>query len=208
MNLKESFRYQNFLDNLLNSIISHFSYQKNYTVTTQEHLKSKSNTEAFDEKITVINENKLPYNNNLLMDFATDIINQKSILGNAIAKAKLSVGFDIDSSISTNKSKQVLSRVMGEMAKLKSSERIVKGTGYKFNNEGNQTAYNYDIKEVISIDFDRNKAKGISKDLIASADSVSSDIDRVMIDTDVGFSTTYNVNDTLEDALEQYISIH
>lgn len=205
MNLKEAFRYQNKLDAYFQSITSYLNYPTNIMETKQNHLRSKSNPEAANETINTTKDRKIVYPVNKLIDFAVHIIAEKSTLSEEIEKSKKNCGLNIDSAISLNKKKQELSRVFSNMANIKPTERTVQGRANKFNVEGNQVSYTYDIEEVSTIDFDRNKVKSLSKKYSNEADEISTQIDKIMIDCIVDFVPTYDMNDTFEDALEQFV---
>ena len=53
MNLKESYRYANYLDNLLNTAYKYLATNGFITTVKQEHMRSKANPEATDETIIV-----------------------------------------------------------------------------------------------------------------------------------------------------------
>lgn len=53
MNLKESYRYANYLDTLLNTAYRYLQNKGFITTTKQNHLRSKANCEAVDEVIEV-----------------------------------------------------------------------------------------------------------------------------------------------------------
>ena len=92
--------------------------------------------------------------------------------------------------------------VLKDLAKRKSFEKIVEGSGYKFNSEGNQVAYVYDVKKITTIDFDRNKVKKLIKNLSEQCDKVSNDIDRSFVNTKVEFEPRWSFTDTIEDICE------
>jgi hypothetical protein len=90
------------------------------------------------------------------------------------------------------------------MTTIKPSECIITGTSTKFNEEGNQVKYTYDIKEVTTIDFDRNAVKAIVSRLRQEVDSTSTQIDLMQLNTMVDFETIYEIGDSLEDAVSKY----
>lgn len=47
------------------------------------------------------------------------------------------------------------------MSTTKSVERDSAGVGYKINNDGNQVSYRYPVKEIVTIDYDRNDINGL-----------------------------------------------
>ena len=170
----------------------------------QEHLRSKANPDATDETVDMTKDRKISYPVNKLIEFAVHIISEKSKLSEEIENTKKICGLNIDSAILLNKRKQELSKVFSNMANIKAVERITQGRANKFNVEGNQVSYTYDITEVSTIDFDRNKVKVLSKKYANEADEISTQIDKIMIDCEVNFTPTYDMNDTFEDALEQF----
>lgn len=204
MNIKEAFRYQNFLDKLLSTTTDYLSYDSNVTKTTQEHLRKKANPDAEDETLDVTKDREIDCSVNTLVDFCQSIITEKENLGKAIDVAKSDCELDIDNSVAVNKKKQDVARIFSHMSNIKAKEKIKEGTAYKFNVEGNQTTYNYDVKEVSVIDFDRNKVKAIAKKLLKESDEVSTNLDKIMVDKEVKYMPEYDVNDTYEDVLEQF----
>lgn len=206
MNLKEAFRYQNKLDTYFQSITSHLGYQQNITTIKQEHMRKKSNPDAIDETIDITKDRKLDYPVNTLIDFAVQIIREKEIVSEAIDYTKRYSNVQIDSAISLNKKKQELSKLFSQMANIKTQDVIKQGQDYKFNQEGNQVTYNYEVNVVSTIDFDRNKVKALSKIMINESDDISTRIDKFMIESEVRFTPTYDINDTFEDALEKFES--
>ena len=76
----------------------------------------------------------------------TMLVEERSKLTNAIGKAKASIGFDLDAAIETNKFRQTVANRVKTMLRFTASKRTERGTDYKFNVEGNQTQYYYDIE--------------------------------------------------------------
>jgi hypothetical protein len=206
MNLKESFRYQNFLETKLSGVVNFLTNSSNITTKKETHNRKKSNPDADDETLENVTERSIKLQVNDLMDFVVHVMIEKEKLADAITTAKSACGIDIDSAVSLNKKRQALVTTFTYMGNIKPLERNTTGRGYKFNNEGNQTTYVYDIKEVTTIDFDRNKVKAIAKQLITTSDEVSNKLDKIMIDTEVNYVPIYDVNDTLEDVLDQFMT--
>lgn len=75
----------------------------------------------------------------------------------------------------------------------------------KFNGEGNQTTYTYDIKEITTIDFDRNKVKAIASRLRRELDETSTEIDKMMLETSVYYVSIFEIGDDLEEAVTKYL---
>lgn len=203
MNLKEGFRYQNKIDEWIGRANGLLLYTPNVTITTQEHFKSKANPdEAKDETVVVERDGTLTATPDEIIDLLILLLNEKEKLTKAISVAKRALPIDIDGSILMNKKRQEISRVFTTLGNMKDIKRIVRGTGQKFNVEGNQTNYYYDIEEKITTNFDKEKVKSFSKESLKHSDSISSEIDLAMINVNVKFEPPYDVNDTFDDILD------
>lgn len=206
MNLKESFRYQNFLESLITKANIYLTNPSNVTKIAQTHLRKKANPEAEDETIDLTSERQIQVEVNTIVDFLVHIVHEKELLSAAISSAKAACGTDIDGAVVVNKCKQQISGILSSMANIKPSERITQGKGFKFNAEGNQTQYIYDVKQVTTIDFDRNKVRGVAKKLIAESDDTSRLLDKLMVDVQVEYAAPYDVNDNFDDVLDEFVS--
>ena len=206
MILKEAFRYQNYLSRLIGEAIDYLTTTSNVVITKQEHLKSKSNADAEDEVVIADKYSDIEYKPNQVIDFLLDVLNEKEKLSDAINKAKLNTEINIDSSIAINKEKQRITSIFDRLSKTKSGEKIRNDSDYKFNAEGNQVSYYYEVKETTTIDFDRNKVKGIVKRLRRESDNTSNELDRVQVTLEVDYSPTYEINDDFEDSLEIFVN--
>lgn len=204
MNLKESFRYQNFLSSMINEAGSSLTTPSHCLTTTKNHLRSKVNGDVDDVQETV-DVGEFPANDSVL-SFMLFLIGEREKLTTAIGVAKVSIGFDLDAAVETNKSRQQACRSINGMLRFKASKRTEKGTDYKFNAEGNQTTYYYDVDVVTAEAFDRTKAKNAVRDLISKADETSAAIDSAMINTHVEYEPPFNVNDTFEDVMAEYLA--
>ena len=196
MYLKEAFRYQNFLGALIDKTTMLLSNRDYITKTTQEHLRKKVNPDAEDETIEVKIECPYECSNNQLIQFLSHIMVEKEKLTAAISAAKRSCDIDIDGELANNRVRQRVARVLGDMAKIRPSENIIRGSAY---------TYNYDVKQVTTIDFDRNKAREISRSLVSASDSISTSIDKVMVELEVVYEPEYSVNDAFEDVVAAFV---
>lgn len=206
MYLKEAFRYQNYLNELISATTSYLSGGQYTTKTVQEHLRKKANPDAENETIDLSAERVLAYTANQMVDFLQHLIDEKQKLTKAISEAKKCCSIDIDAEVANNRIRQSVAATLSRMGNMKPSERMTRAYAYKFNAEGNQVQYAYEVKEVTTIDFDRNKVKGISKRLIQSADEASTAIDKAMVELAVDYTPNYSVNDSFEDAIEQFLT--
>lgn len=205
MYLKEAFRYQNYLNSLIDRAVSYLTQSQYVTKTKQEHMRKKANPEAEDETIDVVASRPIDFTANELVSFLEHVVVSKDELTQAISAAKKNATVDIDAAIANNRIRQKISNVLTNMGNMRASERMVKAYGYKFNTVGDQVQYTYDVKEVTTIDFDRNKVKSLGKRLIEEADKVSAQVDKLMVELNVEYSPEFSVNDSFEDAVAQFL---
>ena len=204
MNLKESFRYQSFLENMLGYAGSSLTGREHSLTVTKNHLRKKANAEAEDMMETVdVGEF---FKNDDVLKFMTMLVEERSKLTNAIGKAKASIGFDLDAAIETNKFRQTVANRVKTMLRFTASKKTERGTDYKFNVEGNQTQYYYDIEVEANEAFDRSVAKDTMRKLILEADKVSAEIDSAMINAMVEYDAPFNVNDSFEDVMTDFLA--
>jgi len=206
MYLKEAFRYQNYLNGLIASVTGYLITPKYTTKTTQEHLRKKANPEAENETFDLSTDRELAYTANQMVDFLQHLIDEKEKLSGAISAAKKGCRIDIDAEVANNRMRQNVVSTLSRLSGMKPSESIKRASAFKFNAEGNQVQYVYDVKEVTTIDFDRNKVKALSRNLIQRSDEISAAIDKVMVELEVNYEPRYNVNDTFEDAMDQFFA--
>lgn len=176
--------------------------------TMQEHMRKKINPDAEDETIDANVIKVVDFSANELICFMEFICKEREDLTTAISAAKAKAPIDIDTEIANNKTRQRVAATFSAMGNMKSSERKSRGTDFKFNAEGNQVSYYYEIKEVSTIDFDRNKVKNLAKAFITKADEISTLIDKAMVEIEVDFSGAFNVNDTYEDAVNKFLELN
>ena len=201
MKLKEEFRYQNFLDELLGTAYSYLN-NKNFVVSTVEtHLKSQVNPDAKDEVIEVQKPYDVEFTPNELIDFVVKVVNEKEKISNIISDAKMRTEIDIDVAIALNKKKQGFARVLQSLSNIKSGEKVKNASDYKFNTDGNQVSYYYKINEVTKIDFNRNDVRGLYKKLLKETDEVSTKLDSILINTELDFNPSWDINDSFEECV-------
>lgn len=205
MYLKEAFRYQNFINRLISQTMSYLSYEKNVTRITQEHMRKKVNPEAENETVDMTTMRQFTYEVNDLIRFLERFMEEREKLTAAISAAKAGCDVDIDAEIANNKTRQGVVSTLNRMAAIKPNEKMTRATDYKFNAEGNQVPYTYEVKEVSTIDFDRNRVKAIAKEMAAKCDEVSAGIDKIMVELAVDYTPWYSINDSYEDVVEQFI---
>lgn len=202
MNLKEAFRYQNFLDRVFTQVASAMIYPDNLLQVTKNHMRSKAISSAEDETEKVeVPELICP---KAAVTLALQIIDEREKLTTAIGAAKQSLPgelADMDAAIEANKYRQLAAERIRMMLKTKAGKRVEKGTGYTFNSEGNQVSYYYDVEVSTEERFDREKMKSIMQDLLKKSDQVSVQIDEAVVNTKVEYEAPWDVNTSLEDLI-------
>lgn len=206
MNLKDAFRYQNKLDQMIDKGKLILQLEGNITTVTSTYLRHKVDPDVEDYVVeekpdTVWDENITP-----LCEFLLFLVTQKESLSAAIRKAKASLPVDIDAESGLNKGRQELARIFSSMASLRSTEVIRPngGNGYRFNAEGNQVSFRCDVKVVTKINYDRNKVRNWAGSLHKQADEVSNEIDKAIVNTEVDYTPFFDVNLSFEDIFELY----
>lgn len=200
MNLKESYRYANFLEDLLDSAKNYLGRDDFVTTTKEDHLRSKANKDAEDELgVVVTKQIDVDFTPNQVIDFIVKVVNEKEKLFTAIADAKATTEINIDNAISLNKRKQSIIFTFQMLANRKPKEIQTTGIDYKFDINGEQKPYNYNINKITSIDYDRNTVKNLIKKYRKECDEISSKLDEIEITTQVNFTPLFDVNDSFED---------
>ena len=208
MNLKEAFRFQNKLQSMMDEAQSILGSTANITKVQNTYLRKKVMTEAENE--TTIDAPATEYSEQitLVAEFLLHLLSEREKLSVAIfqAKAGLDLPAGLDGEVSLNSKRQEVAGLFRRMAGLRSSEVLIPngGTGYRFNNEGNQVSYRCDVKRVTTINFDRNKIRKMCGDLSKKADEVSAALDSVMVNTQVEYTVPFDVNDTFAEAFEEF----
>jgi hypothetical protein len=91
------------------------------------------------------------------------------------------------------------------MGNIKANEKQIIGRDFKFNVDGVQVPYQYNINEVTTIDFDRNKVKGLVKKLCRKSDEVSARLDELNVTVRVDYTPKYEIGDSFEDCLNIFL---
>lgn len=202
MNLKESYRYANYLDNLLDEAYIYLSDSSFVTTTKQNHLRSKANSEAEDEIIVVKKPYDVDFTPNDVINFVVRVIEEKEKLSTAIAVAKCNTDINIDNAIAMNKQRHTFIKFLDNIASLKPSEIQTTGRDYKFDINGEQKPYTYNIINTTTIDFYRSDVKGLIKKYNKICDEFSSKLDEIDITTQVNFNAKWDINDKFEDIVK------
>lgn len=213
MNLKESYRYHNFLDTNISTLLSYLRYENNVIKVTESHQKSKSNNEAQDEEIDATTERQYSCKIEDIAYLAKQLVDEKLKLSLAIEDAKKDVLLDwtedgknltLDSAIEFNKNVRYIVGNLKYLVDLKSSEFKKTGKDFKFNVNGDQVPYQYNIEVKKEIDYDRNIIKELYKKLVTKADTISTQIDKAMLKDCVNYTPIYDLHDSVAEVVEQY----
>lgn len=208
MNLKEAFRFQNKLESLINETEAILSSEDCVTLTRRTYLYKKVNPDVTNQTVTVTPDTEFYKQINELIEFAMYLLDQKSKLSKAISITKNNLPLDLDGEVGMNRYRQRISDVFRCMARIKGKEvtEINGGVGYRFNNEGNQIAYKCDVEHVTTINFNRNTVRKYATQLSKTADETSLEIDKCMINYEVDFEPSFDVNDSFDEVFENFIS--
>lgn len=143
---------------------------------------------------------------NQVAAFLMAMLAEREKLSAAICAAKSKLTLDMDSETGLNRARQSLADIFRRMAVLRNSEVVIaNGGGYRFNSEGNQVSYHCDAKKVTTINFDRNKVRGMATELGRKADEVSAKLDQCLVNTAVDYTLPFEMNDSFETILSDFI---
>ena len=199
MNLKESYRYANYLDGLLSTAYTYLRNKGFVTTTVEEHLRSKSNPDVGDETIEVQKPFDVEFLPNDVIDFVVKVIDEKEKLSESIAKAKGTTEINIDNAIAMNKKKQGFVSVLNGIADIKPSEIKTTSKSYKFDINGEQKPYVYDVNRKTSIDFNRTDVRNLIKKYLKETDETSAKLGLIEITTQVDFIPKWDINEKFEE---------
>lgn len=209
MNLKEAFRFQNKLQSLMEEAQSILGNEDNITRVQNTYLRKKVMKQFEDETTEVVPSTEYSGQITSVAEFLLYLLRERELLTAAVcrAKSRLDLPAGLDGEVSLNARRQDAARLLRRMAGLRSSEVVIPngGTGYCFNNEGNQVSYRCDVKRVTTINFDRNAIRKYLADMNRKADETSAELDRCLVNAEVGYETPFDVNDSFADVFATYI---
>lgn len=207
MNLKEAFRFQNKLQNLIDHTASTLKDENNVLRTKNTTLHKKVIPTAENETARMETNTEFSDSMTEMAGFLCYLLSQQETLSKAIRMAKAKLPIDMDSELSLNRKRQEIASVFDWMGTLRNSELLVPnaGSGYRFNVEGNQVSYRCDLLRVKTLNFDRKKVCGYQKQLTQKADEISTQIDQCMVNTPVDYTPPFDVNDRFADIFREYL---
>ena len=203
MNLKEAFHYQTFLNSLMDIATMRVGRSGSALRITKKHLKSKANPEARDVDEVVEPDGYVPVD--AYIAFMGKAIEAKQALTEAISNAKSGLDFDMDAAVESNKFRQSANSALKRVIQgNKPYERTERDSDYKFNAEGNQTSYYYEVEVVAEEMFDKSEVRSTAKALITEANEVSAKVDSAMVNTMVDYTPIFDVNDSFDDIIAEF----
>lgn len=204
--LKEAFQYQKYLLSLINDITRYLSRSANVIETKSLHLRKAVNADATNEEVNVISAEHVDAPVDDIIRFLSYLLSQRDILAKAITNAKRTAATDIDSACSLNSTRQEVARTLLNLSRLKDSEETTSAMDYKFNAEGNQVSYRYNVITKKTVPFDRVAARRMANKLLSVSDDVSAKIDRTLIDTGVNYIKPFDTTCSWNEAYDEWIT--
>ena len=206
MNLKEAFRFQNKLGTLMDEAQGILGREANITKVENTYLRQKVYDGAENE--TVVDTPPTEFADRItdVVKFVMHLMGQREKLSKAIHAAKNAQPIDMDSEVGLNAKRQEIARVLKRMADVRNSEVLINGggTGYRFNQEGNQVTYRCDVKRVTTINFDRKVVRNFAADMNRRADAVSAELDRCLVNSEVAYEAPFDVNDSFAEIFSAF----
>lgn len=207
MNLKDAFRVQNKLQSVMSEAMDILEDHRNIVKVKTTHLRSKVMDDAQDVIVEENAPSEYAGHANEIAAFLMAMMEEREKLSQAIRNAKGKLTLDLDSEVGLNRQRQALARVFRGMTTLRNSEKIITdgGTGYRFNGEGNQVLYRCDAKQVVTIDFDRNKIRALASSLGQKSDALSMEMDKCLVNTEVDYVLPFDLNDSFDTILTDFM---
>jgi len=206
MNLKESFRFQNKLQMLMNGAQSILDNERNICKTQTTVMHKKVMPELENE--TTVDAAPSDYADSIdkVVEFMLYLLREQETLAKAIHDAKAKLEIDMDSEVSLNSRRQRIAATLRHMADLRGSEQVIVngGTGYRFNAEGNQVSYRCEAKKVTTINYNRNAVRAQVAALSKKSDDISAKLDSCMINSEVAYEPSFDVNDSFSTVFEAF----
>lgn len=207
MDLKDAFRFQNKLESLMDEACGILQDRRNILKVRTTHLRSQVSPEEKDVEVEELCPSDYAGQATALAAFLMAMLAEREKLSAAIRGAKAGLDIDMDSQVGLNRVRQQVAATLRQMTACRSGEKIIPGggTGYRFNSDGNQVTYRCDARVVTTIDFDRDKVRGMAAELSRRADEVSAALDRCLVNTQVAYQPPFDVNDSFDEIVAAFI---
>lgn len=208
MNLKEAFRYQNRLGEWMHEAQTILSSEGNITTVENTYLRKKVFDGAENETVLDVPSTEFSENITDIVKFMMYLMSQREQLSRAIHDAKAALPMDMDSEVGLNAKRQEIARVLKGMYEVRNAEVIIRGggTGYRFNQEGNQVTYRCDVKRVTTINFDRKVVRNLAAELNRKADAISAELDSCLVNSHVSYEAPFDVNDSFAETFGSFLA--
>lgn len=205
MNLKDSFRYMNFIENMIRCGYSSMTTRTHALETKKMHYENKVNPDTKDWCETLYEDEEF-VDNDTVLDFMLFMVEEKERLAKAISEAKrtLPIDEDIDALVAANKCRQEVASAINRMLMYKPSKIKTTAEGQKFNINGDPVKYTYDVEVTTEDNFDRAFAKRKYKELSQKADDISSQIEASHVNVTVDYDPPFSVSLEFDDVIEEY----
>lgn len=213
MNLKNAFRYSNFLTEQISQLQNLTYASKNYTTTKVTSFKSKAIKDEEDTIEILEVDRDFDCKMNDIYFIILDLISEKTKLEAEIALAKSGNKIDwkingqevdLDTAVSYNRAIRKTVECFSKFEKLTSTTEKTKGSDYTFNINNEQVMYRYDVERVVEIDYDKDVIKAKNRKLKSEADSISDAIDAFMLKDIVSFEAKYDINSSMQDIVTDH----
>jgi len=214
ISLKESFRVLSYIDKTISSLTSYLSNKNNSISVLEQHLKEKSNPEAKNEELDTTTIKEYPDASTInIINLVQNLIAEKTKLEISVELAKRGIvietkdnkNLSLDSAISNAKQSRNLANVLNNLINIKTDEKKTVGTGFKFNINGEEVPYRYDVVVTKTINFDRNIVSDNYKQLLEKADKLSISIEKAMMEEIVEYEFPYSIHDSVVDVVSKYL---
>ena len=178
----------------------------NITKVENTYLRKKVYDGAENETVVDTPPTEFADKITMLVGFLMHLMAQREKLSKAIHAAKNALPIDMDSEVGMNAKRQEIARVLKRMADVRNSEVLINGggTGFRFNQEGNQVTYRCDVRRVTTINFDRKVVRNLAAEVNRKADAVSAELDRCLVNSDVAYEAPFDVNDSFAEIFGAY----
>ena len=200
--LREAFRYQNYLETLIESSERFLMDTDNIMQITERHNCSKAQPSV--EDFVKENEKSIDVPTDTVVEFYLSVFKEKESLSRAINEAKIQHCSDMDMELSLNKMRQRIASRLKNLAAHKPKKAISRGSAFCFNNEGNQVQFYYDIDVEAEPRFNKKNVKGMLKEITEESDTISTRLDYYLSNVPVNFERSFDMNETFEELIEEY----
>lgn len=205
MNLKEAFRYQNFLNGLMTGAATVLNNRGVIMSVTKTHHRKAANPEAED---LVEDPQPADYAPGQVLDLMSALVAERMKLSAAITAAKADKDLDLDAAQETNRFRHQMASAMRSMLGVKPSLGQQVETSYKLTADGNQVPYKYQVDVQAQDNFDRAAVKAQLKALLKTADEESARIDNFLVTTQVAYEPPFSINDDFDEVLATVVKAH